>query len=166
MLLTKTEPPVMIRSHQTRRIRLVVQDAALSRRRSRVRLPYALPHTIFAPHHRLKPRYKRLEPMCDGQGDALYSNRTATVIRGSSGPLRSTPLRKDGKTCFVLHPSLLSRACSHPPDPGSGSQVTHKEAQGMASRRFSGIGCPQLLQIPYVSLSISPFTPSASSPRS
>jgi hypothetical protein len=53
---------------------------------------------------RLKRGYKRLEPVCNEQGDGLYSNRTATVIRGSSDPLRSTSLRKDGKICFVLCP--------------------------------------------------------------
>src|SRR6266566_8659256 len=51
MLLTSCCERFIIRSQASRtwRIRLVVQDAALSRRRSRVRLPYALPNTHFEP---------------------------------------------------------------------------------------------------------------------
>ena len=65
------------------------------------RIPYALSHGIFAPPSRLKRGYKRLEPMRNGQRDALYSNRTATVmlrilLRIFNGP-PLPPVSKEGE---------------------------------------------------------------------
>src|SRR6266581_3322257 len=49
-----------------RRIRLVAKDAALSRRRSRVRFPYALPNTHF------EPSQARSEAAWDGSVFGVY----------------------------------------------------------------------------------------------
>ncbi len=67
-----------------RRIRLVAKDAALSRRRSRVRLPYALFAQNLRTPSRLKPLVAGLEPMHNGQRDGLYSNGHDTLPHSAS----------------------------------------------------------------------------------
>src|SRR5207247_10277343 len=55
----------------------------------------------------------------------------------------------------VLSLSLLERiSLAHPSDTSFDSHVTHRVPQGIASSRFSGMGCPQLLHIPYVPFSM------------
>src|SRR5205085_11150005 len=64
------------------RIRLVVQDAALSRRRSRVRLPYALPNTHFDPSQASREAAWDVSLFGDSPPvQQLYSNALSIILR-------------------------------------------------------------------------------------
>src|SRR5258706_3418934 len=90
MLLTSCCKRFIIRSQASRtwRIRLVVQDAALSRRRSRVRLPYALP---VVPFERPRPGYKRLGTFLYFLTFAFCSNNVATGFTFLNLLMRQSP---------------------------------------------------------------------------